>query len=61
MFGKGKGRKSSSDRFVTAMGKKAGNFGNTHGGKGGEKGKDSPDPFAPRTMKVGKNSRFSSQ
>ena len=61
MFGKGRAKKSSADRFVTAMGKKAGNFGNTSGGKGGAKGKETPDPFTPRTLKVGKNSRFSAE
>lgn len=61
MFGKGRKKMSSADSFVMSKGKSAGNFGNTHGGKGGEKGKASPDPYEPRTLKVGKNSRFSSQ
>lgn len=61
MFGKGKSKKSANDRFVMSKGKEAGNFGNTHGGKGGERGKETPDPYVPRTLKVGKNSRFSSE
>ena len=61
MFGKGKSKMSANDKFVMAKGKQAGNFGNTHGGKGGAKGKDGPDPFAARTLKVGKNSRFSAE
>lgn len=60
MFGK-KSKMSSNDHFVMAKGKEAGNFGNTKGGKGGSKGKETPDPFKPRTLKVGKNSGFSSQ
>lgn len=60
MFGK-KSKMSSNDKFVMSKGKSAGNFGNTHGGKGGAKGKQTPDPFVPRTLKVGKNSRFSSE
>lgn len=59
MFGK-KSRMSSNDRFVMSKGKQAGNFGN-HSGPAGKKGKETPDPFAPRTLKVGKNSRFSSE
>lgn len=58
MFGKGKSKMSSTDKFVMSKGKQAGNFGNTHGGKGGAKGKATPDPFVPRTLKVGKNSGF---
>ena len=58
MFGKGKSKMNSTDKFVMAAGKKAGNFGNTHGGKGGAKGKETPNPFKPRTLKVGPNSGF---
>lgn len=57
MFGK-KSKMSSNDRFVMSMGKQAGNFGN-HKGSGKPKGKETPDPYKPRTLKVGKNSRFS--
>lgn len=60
MFGK-KSKMNGSDKFVMAAGRKAGNFGNTKGGKGGEKGKETPDPYKARTLKVGKNSGFSSQ
>lgn len=64
MFGK-KSKMSSSDKFVTAKGREAGNlsgkkFGN-HSGPPGKKGKETPDPFVARTLKVGKNSRFSSE
>lgn len=70
MFGKGK--KSSSDRFVMSQGRANGNlkgakaFGTTSPGvssgtKGGGRGKESPNPFAPRTLKVGKNSGFSTE
>lgn len=64
MFGKSK--KSSNDRFVMAAGRAAGNlkgvkpFGNKRG-PAGDSGKATPDPFSPRTLKVGKNSRFSAQ
>ena len=61
MFGKGKSKMSANDKFVMGKGKQAGNFGNTHGGKGGEKGKAGPDPIKPRTLTVGKNSRYSAQ
>ena len=61
MFGKGKSKMSANDKFVMAKGKQAGNFGNARGGKGGAEGKVTPDPFTPRTLKVGKNSRFSAQ
>ena len=61
MFGK-KSKMSSNDRFVMSAGKKAGNvFGGSKGGKGGTKGKETPDPYKPRTLKVGKNSGFSSE
>ena len=65
MFGK-KSRMSTNDKFVMSKGKQAGNFGTSGSGvsrgtKGGSKGKETPDPFAPRTLKVGKNSRFSSE
>lgn len=64
MFGKGKSKMSSTDKFVMSKGKQAGNFGTTssgvsRGGKGGEKGKETPDPFKPRTLTVGRNSGFS--
>lgn len=58
MFGKPKKRMSSSDKFVMSQGKKAGNFGNYSGSKGGSKGKETPDPYKPRTLTVGKNSGF---
>lgn len=57
MFGK-KSRMSSNDRFVMSKGKQAGNFGNSRG-PAGKSGKETPDPYKPRTLKVGKNSRFS--
>ncbi len=63
MFGKPKKRMSSTDQFVTAKGREVGNisrFGN-HSGPPGKKGKETPDPYVPRTLKVGKNSRFSSE
>jgi hypothetical protein len=55
---------STNDRAVMALGRKAGNlkgtnFGNNKGGKGSDSGKATPDPFKPRTLKVGKNSKFS--
>lgn len=62
MFGKGSKKMSNTDKFIMAKGRAAGNvanFGNNKGGKGGEKGKDSPAPFKPRTLRVGKNSGFS--
>jgi hypothetical protein len=59
MFGK-KSKMSSNDKFVMSQGRKAGNFGNTHGGKGGSKGKETPDPYKSRTLTVGKNSGFKS-
>ena len=65
MFGK-KSKMSSNDRFVMSKGKQAGNFGTTssgvsRGSKGTGKGKATPDPYKPRTLKVGKNSGFSSE
>lgn len=61
MFGKSK--KSSADRFVMRKGREAGNFGTSgpgvsKGSKGGTKGKETPDPYKPRTLKVGRNSGF---
>ncbi len=58
MFGKGK-MKSSNNRFIMAAGKKAGNVFGKHSGPAGKSGKATPDPFSPRTLKVGKNARFS--
>jgi hypothetical protein len=68
MFGK-KSKMSTNDRAVMAMGRANGNLkgasafgtsskGESRGTKGGARGKDSPDPFKPRTLKVGKNSGF---
>ena len=67
MFGKSK--KSSNDKFVMAAGRANGNLkgakpfgtssqGESRGTKGGAKGKDSPDPYKPRTLTVGRNSGF---
>lgn len=70
MFGKGKSKMSANDRFVVNAGKAAGNlaigkqgerFAGSKGGKGGTSGKETPNPYEPRTLKVGKNSRFSSE
>ena len=61
MFGKGKSKMSGTDKFVMSKGKQAGNFGNTRGGKGSDSGKATPNPIKPRTLTVGKNSRFSAQ
>jgi hypothetical protein len=68
MFGK-KSKMSANDRFVTQMGRAQGNlkaskpFGATSEGvsrgPAGKKGKETPDPYKPRTLKVGKNSGFS--
>ena len=58
MFGKGKAKMSGTSKFVMSQGKKAGNFGNYKGSKGEAKGKDGPNPYKPRTLKVGKNSGF---
>lgn len=59
MFGKGrKSKMSSNDRFVMAKGKEAGNFGNHKGSGDGKHGKETPNPFEPRTLKVGGNNRF---
>ena len=63
MFGK-KSRMSTNDRAVMAAGRANGNlprFGGSKGGKGGSKGKETPDPFKPRTLKVGKNSGFDAE
>ena len=63
MFGKKK--MSGNDKFVMSKGKQAGNFGTSGSGvsrgPAGKSGKETPDPFKPRTLKVGKNSGFSSQ
>lgn len=60
MFGKGKSKKSSNDRFVIAAGRSAGNlkFPGSKGGKGGSSGKESKGTYKPRTLKVGKVSGF---
>ncbi len=59
MFGKGKSKMSSADKFVMSKGKQAGNFGNHSSGNSTKKsGKETPDPFKPRTLKVGPNSGF---
>lgn len=68
MFGK-KSRMSSNDRFVMGAGRANGNlkaakaFGTSSEGvsrgPAGKKGKETPDPYKPRTLKVGKNSGFS--
>ena len=67
MFAK-KSKMSTNDRAVMAMGRANGNLGKrgetfagSKGGKGGTRGKETPDPFKPRTLKVGKNSRFSDE
>jgi|APGre2960657404_1045060.scaffolds.fasta_scaffold661892_2 hypothetical protein len=71
MFGKGKSKMSSNDKFITAAGRAAGNLkgaGTPFNKKNAlgmsdtpNRGKDGPDPYKPRTLKVGKNSRFSSE
>ena len=58
MFGK-KSKMSSNDKFVMAKGREAGNVFGKHSGPAGKKGKETPDPYKPRTLKVGKNSGFS--
>lgn len=58
MFGKGKSKMSSSDKFVMAAGRKAGNFGDHKGGKGTGKGKAGPDPFRDRAMSPGQVNTF---
>lgn len=64
MFGKGK-KMSNNDRAVMAAGRANGNLPKApkpHGisrGPAGPAGKETPLPYKPRTLKVGKNSRFS--
>ena len=67
MFGK-KSKMSTNDRAVMAMGRANGNlvsgkegktYGNTRGPDNRKRGKETPDPYKPRTLKVGKNSGFS--
>lgn len=57
MFGKGKSKMSSNDRFVMAQGKKAGNFGN-HKGPPGKSGKAGPDPFRDKGLSPGQVNTF---
>lgn len=68
MFGK-KSKMSANEKFVVEAGRANGNlatgkggatFGN-HSGPAGKKGKETPNPYEPRTLKVGKNSRFSTE
>jgi hypothetical protein len=57
MFGKGKSKMSSTDRFVMSKGKQAGNFGN-HSGLPERKVPRLQTHTRPRTLKVGKNRPF---
>lgn len=70
MFGRGKSKMSTNDRAVMAMGRANGNLkaakafgtseeGESRGGKGGAKGKETKGTYKPRTLRVGKNSGFS--
>ena len=67
MFGKGKSKMSSNDRFVMSMGRKAGNVkgggkgGDTfgeHKGPPGKSGKAGPDPFGAKGMSPGQVNTF---
>lgn len=65
MFGKKK--MSGTNAFIMNVGRANGNlvtgksggtFGNHSGSGKGKSGKETPDPYEPRTLKVGENNRF---
>ena len=56
MFGKGKSKMSSGQKFITAKGREVGNlprFGNHSGGKESRSG-GNPNPFRKRAISPGK-------
>jgi hypothetical protein len=57
MFGKGKSKMSSNDKFVMAKGREAGNVGNTKGGAK-PRGSSGPNPFADRKLSPGQVNTF---